>query len=440
MRHRLSTQILMAVASIIMMVGCTANGDTQQEEQPQDTTYTQKAAMLVYDYDPVRALQIIDSAVIVGNLSDWQADKNRARIYSQTRLRERLDSLMHWPVDARLDTARVIGERLLSHDSVKNSLEEQQNVLEILAMAARLKKDTVTWLQRSRQLVEVCRRQGAETEALRNEAEVGAALCRLGQKDKGMAMLDSVIVSLTSGEAPFKFNELDDLETALTRFAKATVDGWDETAEEDADEEGEPVYHDINVYRTADIDALGAEIKSFTDRLVSAYQTGGDDVRAKIDEVTANAYRVNEETPTYDLIDYAVNLTLALPDVFGSVWDSPLGQAFDRCIVYQQSSRWLQENDGTVDLSVLLGCDGHYTLDEGFMQMRFDADGTAYPIFYTGLSEEDAESWGSTLDDTYGQLRFDQLTGWSRWLRLNQQEPNPDCATGYNPFDRRKRK
>ena len=232
----------------------------------------------------------------------------------------------------------------------------------------------------------------------------------------------------------------DDLETALTDFAKATVDGWDETAEEDAEEEGEPVYHDINVYRTADIDALGAQIKTFTDRLVSAYQTGGDDVRAKIDEVTANAYRVNEQIPAYDLIDYAVNLTLVLPDVFGSVWDSPLGQAFDRCIVYQQSSRWLQKNDGTVDLSVLLGCQGHYTLDEGFMQMRFDADGTAYPIFYTGLSEEDAEPWGSTLDETYGQLRFDQLTGWSRWLRLNQQEPNPESATGYNPFDRRKRK
>ena len=201
---------------MMMMVGCTGNGGTQQAEQPQDTVYTQQAAMLIYDYDPVRALRIVDSAVIVGNLSDWRADKNRARIYSQTRLRERLDSLMQWPVDARLDTARVIGERLLRHDSVKNSLEEQQNVLEILAMAARLKKDTLTWLQRSQQLVEVCRLQGAETEALRNEAEVGAALCRLGQPDKGMAMLDSVIVSLISGE-PFRFNELDALVIALKR-------------------------------------------------------------------------------------------------------------------------------------------------------------------------------------------------------------------------------
>ena len=211
----------------MMMVGCTVDGSTQHEEQPQErlrvgehssgiTIYTQQAAMDVYDYDPMRALQIIDSAVIVGNLSDWRADKNRARIYSQTRLRERLDSLMNWPAGARLDTARAIGERLLRHDSVKNRLEEQQDVLEILVHAARLKEDTLTWLKRSRQLVEVCRLQGAETEALRNEAEVGAALCRMGQPDDGMAKLDSVIDKLQIGE-PFQFNELDALVIALKR-------------------------------------------------------------------------------------------------------------------------------------------------------------------------------------------------------------------------------
>ena len=239
MKHTLH---LITLAIVAVLIGCTdsKDGKTKNMLQPTNTIYTQQAAMAVYDYDPVRALQIIDSAVIVGNLSDWQADMNRARIYSQTRLRERLDSLMHWPADARLDTARAIGERLLRHDSVKNSLEEQQNVLEVLAYAARLKKDTLTWLQRSRQLVEVCRRQGAETEALRNEAEVGAALCRMGQLDEGMTMLDSVIATLmppklggdrglnkenpdaTSDPQPpnlggYGFNELDALIIALKR-------------------------------------------------------------------------------------------------------------------------------------------------------------------------------------------------------------------------------
>ena len=230
----------------------------------------------------------------------------------------------------------------------------------------------------------------------------------------------------------------DNLEQALTRFTKATVDSWDESAEENADEEDvQPVYHDMSVYRTADIDALGTEIKTFTDRLIEAYQSGGDDVRAKIDEVTANAYRINEAQPEYDLIDYAVNLSIALPGVFGSVWDSPLGRAFDRCIVYQQSSRWLQENEHTVDLSVLLGCQGHYTMLYDFggtssIPFRYNPDGTT-------TLEVDGQSfpgkpWNGTLDATYGQLRFDQLTGWSRWIRLNEQEPNAKCFTGYNPF------
>ena len=206
----------MVVATIIMMVGCADNGGTQQEEQPQDTTYTQEAAMKIYDYDPVRALQIIDSAVIVGNLSDWRADKNRAHIYSRTRLIGRLDSLMHWSTDARLDSARAIGERLLRHDSVKNRLNEQQNVLEILAYAARLKGDTLTWLQRSQQLVEVCRLQGAETEALRTEAEVGNILCYMGHREQGLARLDSVIALLDNAENRH-FNELDATIIALKR-------------------------------------------------------------------------------------------------------------------------------------------------------------------------------------------------------------------------------
>lgn len=230
----------------------------------------------------------------------------------------------------------------------------------------------------------------------------------------------------------------DDPEQAFSRFVKTTVEGWDESAKEVVDgEENEPVYHDMSVYRTADIDALGAEIKTFTDHLVDAYQNGGDEVRAKIDEVTANAYRINEQQPEYDLIDYAASLSLALPDVFGSAQNSPLGQAFDRCIVYQQSSHWLMENAHAVDLSVLLGCQGHYTLlyDMGGAEpfpLCFYPDGTS-AIALDGM-DVPSVPWGGTFDETYGQLRFDQLTGWGRWLRLNSQEPNQKCYTGYNPF------
>ena len=93
------------------------------------------------------------------------------------------------------------------------SLARQQDVLEVLAYTARQQNDTLGWLQRSRELVEVCHGQGAETEALRNEAEVGAALCFLGKETEGMAQIDSVIALLDVK----KFNELDAMLIVLKR-------------------------------------------------------------------------------------------------------------------------------------------------------------------------------------------------------------------------------
>ncbi len=222
MAKRLYTYIIIVAAIVLSITGCTDGKQGMvQSRLPHDTLYTEQKAIAVYGYDPVRALQIVDSAVIVGNMSSWRADKNRARIYSLTRAGERLDSLMHWSPDARFDTARIIGEQLIRHDSIKNSLERQQDVLEILAYVARCQKDTTLWLRRSRQLVEVCRRQGAETEALRGEAEIGAALCYMGQESEGMAMMDRAIGALSDGE--LKFNELDALVIALKRKAGVMI-------------------------------------------------------------------------------------------------------------------------------------------------------------------------------------------------------------------------
>ena len=203
---------------MMMMAGCTGNSGTQQEEQPQDTTYTQQAAMRVYDYDPVRALQIVDSAVIVGNLSQVWADFLRARIYSWSMMGQTVDSLLHGPEGVRFDSARVIGERLLMHDSLKANIGMHQNVLEVLVYVARQQQDTTRWLLRSQELVEVCHRQGedAEPEALRTEAEVGAVLCAMGQRERGMARLDSVIAILDSREHR-QFNWLDATIIALKR-------------------------------------------------------------------------------------------------------------------------------------------------------------------------------------------------------------------------------
>jgi AraC-like DNA-binding protein len=200
------------------MIGCTGSGDTKHEPQASDTLYTWHAAMQVYGYQPERALQIIDSAVIVGNMSEVWADANRARVYSMTQMNEQVDSLLGGTKGAGLEKGKAIGELLLKHDSLKTNLKLKQEVLDILVYTERQLQDTVKWLQRAQELVEVYHQMGPEkeTDALRTEAEIGAALYFAGQQEQGLAKLDSVINQLNERPS-FKFNELDALILASKR-------------------------------------------------------------------------------------------------------------------------------------------------------------------------------------------------------------------------------
>ena len=197
MRHTL--HIILLTVLTALTIGCTGSSDSGSHAQlPSDTLHTRQLAMDIYGYQPALALQIIDTALIVGNISQLQADQCRARIYCMSRMEEQVDSLLGGPTDVRLDSAQAIGERILGHDSIKANLLLKRDVLEVLAHTARMKNDTTGWLQRSRELVSVCRQIGgpAETDALRSEAEIGAALHALGRHEEGMAKLDSVIASL----------------------------------------------------------------------------------------------------------------------------------------------------------------------------------------------------------------------------------------------------
>ncbi|MBO4612765.1 MAG: AraC family transcriptional regulator [Bacteroidaceae bacterium] len=221
MKHHVGAYIGMVVAAMLTIAGCTGKGkDTGNSREPQasDTLYTWRAAMQVYGYQPERALQIIDSAVIVGNMSEVQAEVNRARVYSLTQVNEQMDSLLGGQKGAGLEKGRAIGEQLLKHDSLKTNLKLKQEVLDILVYTARQQQDTVRWLQRSRELVDVYHQMGPEkeTDALRTEAEIGAALYFAGQQQQGLAKLDSVI-NLLNESPSFKFNELDALILASKR-------------------------------------------------------------------------------------------------------------------------------------------------------------------------------------------------------------------------------
>ena len=165
--------------------------------------------MEAFAMDPERALLIIDSAEIVGNLSDFGADLLRAKVYSWTF------------EEMNYDSAILIGERLMQHDSVKADPYRQEDVLELLMNACRLRKDYEQALHWATQLGDLYRSQGEETEALRTDAEVGTFLIRIGEQKDGLAKIDTVIQQLDGKQ---KFNELDASIIALKRKAEICIE------------------------------------------------------------------------------------------------------------------------------------------------------------------------------------------------------------------------
>ena len=209
-----------------MIVGCTGNGSLPLGErlrvgasagmgggrghvpQASDTLYTEQAAMDVYGTQPERAWAIIDSAEIVGNLTEDRASLLRAKVICLTCGEE------------RLDTARQICEALL-----QDAPAYREQVLDLLVTISRKKHDNEQRLRWATEKADFCRQQGNErlrvvehssgmTEALRTEAEIGIILTHLGRQDEGMAKLDDVIRQL---DGTRKFNEADACIIALKR-------------------------------------------------------------------------------------------------------------------------------------------------------------------------------------------------------------------------------
>ena len=67
----------------ILMVGCTSGTDKRNGHlpQPSDSLYTEERALKGYGENPERALLMIDSAEMAGNISAPRASLLRAKVY-----------------------------------------------------------------------------------------------------------------------------------------------------------------------------------------------------------------------------------------------------------------------------------------------------------------------------------------------------------------------
>ena len=208
---------IIGVLAVLAIVGC-GRGGVDEKNLSHDEVRAINAWVLEKAINqPDSALMMIErlrggdlagidttglSVRVNGPLPDYRCDYLRAKVYGQS-----LEGM--W-----LDSAIIIGERLMTLDAAREDVAYRQDVLEMLINACRQHRDDELTIQWSAQLIDLCRQNGDETEALRTVADVGLILAGIGRADEGLAKIDSVL-TLLSGKR--KYNELDATIIALKR-------------------------------------------------------------------------------------------------------------------------------------------------------------------------------------------------------------------------------
>lgn len=198
-------QVLLFV-SMMAFASCGRNNSARHIPNLGDTPYQEDSVLVAYGYHPDRALVMLDSTLLLGNINEYRAKFIRAKIYSKSLLKQRQDSAIQ------------ICEQLLKHDSVINTLHEQENILDLLMITSRTKTDFEGYVKWATQKVEVCRLLGEDTEEWRTEAEIGMVMAHLGQPEEGMSKIDEAIRQL---DAPGSIDRMDAFIIAVKR--KITV-------------------------------------------------------------------------------------------------------------------------------------------------------------------------------------------------------------------------
>ena len=198
--------LIIIYAALLTLAGCGDGKSVRQLPHLGNTPYQQDTIQVTYATNPERALTLLDSALLLGNISEYRGQVIRARIYSKSL------------VEQRQDSAILICKELLGHDSVRNDPAEQENILDLLIATSRAKPDYEQYIHWATQKAELCQQQGQETERWRSEADIGFEMTHLGQENEGLAKLDEAISHL---DAPGSIDRMDAFIVAVKRKINA---------------------------------------------------------------------------------------------------------------------------------------------------------------------------------------------------------------------------
>ena len=200
---------LIIICALLTFASCGDHKSVRQLPHLGNTPYQQDTVLVTYATNPVRALQLLDSAQLLGHISDYRGLFIRAKIYSKSLMEQQQDS------------AILILTSLLTHDSVRNNATERENIYDLLITASRIKHDLEAYLHWATLKAELCQQQGEETERWRTEADIGYVMTRLGQIDEGLHKLDDAISRL---DGPGSIDRMDAFIVAVKRKINALND------------------------------------------------------------------------------------------------------------------------------------------------------------------------------------------------------------------------
>ena len=201
--------LIILCATLLVFGACGENNSVRHLPHLGDTPYQQDTILVVYATNPERALTLLDSALLLGNVSDYRAQFIRAKIFSKSLEEQQLDS------------AISICQLLLTHDSVRNDAREQENIYDMLIATSRVKHDLEAYLHWATKKAALCQLQGEENERWRTEADIGYLMTRLGQTDEGLHKLDDAISRL---DTPGSIDRMDAFIVAVKRKINALID------------------------------------------------------------------------------------------------------------------------------------------------------------------------------------------------------------------------
>ena len=191
------------LCTTLVVVSCGSGGQRVKHiENLGDTPYQEDTILVTLGTNSERAQVLLDSAVRLGNINEYREKFIRASIFTKSLAVQRQDS------------ALVILEALLQHDSVRYVPENHESVLNLLINVSRAKTDYNMYMRWAMEKAELCREQGEEVEQLRTEAEVGMVMTHLGQIDEGLAKLDESILQL---DRPGSIDRMDAFIVAVKR-------------------------------------------------------------------------------------------------------------------------------------------------------------------------------------------------------------------------------